>query len=38
MPVIEAILAADLSAPRKQRHTAKRIFEQLRILLAKIAG
>jgi transposase len=28
--VIEAILAADLHAPVKQRHTAKRIFERLR--------
>src|SRR4051812_7275005 len=30
MPVIDAILAADRSAPIKQRHTAKRIFERLR--------
>jgi transposase len=30
MPVIDAILAADRSMPRKQRHTAKRIFERLR--------
>src|SRR4051812_30324791 len=29
-PVIDAILAADRSAPAKQRHTAKRIFERLR--------
>src|SRR5689334_7285113 len=29
MPVIDAILAADRSAPPKQRHTAKRIFERL---------
>ena len=29
-PVIEAILEADRSAPVKQRHTAKRIFERLR--------
>jgi transposase len=29
-PVIDAILASDSSAPRKQRHTAKRIFERLR--------
>jgi DNA replication protein DnaC len=28
--VIDAILEADKSAPRKQRHTAKRIFERLR--------
>ena len=28
-PVIEAILEADRSAPVKQRHTAKRIFERL---------
>ena len=30
VPVIAAILAADRSAPPKQRHTAKRIFERLR--------
>ena len=29
-PVIEAILEADRTAPVKQRHTAKRIFERLR--------
>ncbi len=28
--VIDRILESDLSAPRKQRHTAKRIFERLR--------
>ena len=28
--VIEAILEADRQVPRKQRHTAKRIFERLR--------
>src|SRR5262245_6976903 len=28
--IIEAILAADEGRPRKQRHTAKRIFERLR--------
>ena len=28
--VIDAILAADLHAPVKQRHTVKRIFERLR--------
>ena len=28
--IIEAILAADESRPRKQRHTSKRIFERLR--------
>lgn len=28
--VIDAMLVADLAAPRKQRHTAKRIFERLR--------
>ena len=28
--VIDAILAADRTAPPKQRHTAKRIFERLR--------
>jgi transposase len=31
VPVIEAILEADKAAPPKQRHTAERIFERLRI-------
>jgi hypothetical protein len=31
VPVIDAILEADNTAPPKQRHTAKRIFERLRI-------
>jgi transposase len=31
IPVIDAILEADKTAPLKQRHTAKRIFERLRI-------
>jgi transposase len=30
IPVIDAILAADVTAPPKQRHTAKRIFERLK--------
>ena len=30
LPVIEEILEADKTAPAKQRHTAKRIFERLR--------
>ncbi len=30
IPFIDAILAADRSAPRKQRHTARRIFHRLR--------
>ena len=30
LPVIDAILDADRTAPVKQRHTAKRIFERLR--------
>ena len=30
IPVIDAILEADKTAPAKQRHTAKRIFERLR--------
>jgi transposase len=30
IPVIDAILAGDVSAPPKQRHTAKRIFERLK--------
>ena len=28
--MIDRILESDLSVPRKQRHTAKRIFERLR--------
>ena len=31
VPVIDAILEADKIAPPKQRHTAKRIFERLRL-------
>jgi transposase len=31
VPVIDAILEVDKTAPPKQRHTAKRIFERLRI-------
>ncbi len=30
LPVIDAILAADVTAPPKQRHTAKRVFERLK--------
>ena len=30
VPVIKAILAADVTAPPKQRHTVKRIFERLK--------
>lgn len=30
VPVIDAILKADTEAPRKQRHTARRIYERLR--------
>ena len=30
LSVIDAILEADRTAPAKQRHTAKRIFERLR--------
>jgi transposase len=30
IPVIDAILAADVTAPPKQRHTAHRIFERLK--------
>ena len=29
-PIIDQILEADLALPKKQRHTAKRIFERLR--------
>ena len=32
--VIDRILEDDLSAPKKQRHTAKRIFERLKIAAA----
>ncbi|MFV0131792.1 hypothetical protein ACLGIH_00635 [Streptomyces sp. HMX87] len=28
-PVIDAILRTDLTAPRKQRHTVKRIYDRL---------
>jgi transposase len=31
VPIFDAILEADKTAPPKQRHTAKRIFERLRI-------
>ena len=31
VPVIDAILEFDKTAPPKQRHTAKRIFERLRL-------
>ncbi len=31
MPFIDDILTADLSAPRKQRHTAARIYKRLQI-------
>ena len=30
IPVVDAILAADVTAPPKQRHTAQRIFERLK--------
>ncbi len=30
VPIIDAILKADTEAPKKQRHTAKRIFERIR--------
>src|SRR5688572_31751254 len=30
LPLIQQILADDRQAPKKQRHTAKRIFERLR--------
>src|SRR5438093_4938806 len=31
VPIVDAILEADKTAPPKQRHTAKRIFERQRI-------
>jgi hypothetical protein len=30
IPIIDAILAADVTAPPKQRHTAQRVFERLK--------
>jgi transposase len=30
IPIIDAIMQSDAGAPRKQRHTARRIFERLR--------
>jgi hypothetical protein len=30
MPMIDAILEADRRAPRKQRHTARRIYQRIR--------
>jgi transposase len=30
LPIIQQILADDRQAPKKQRHTAKRVFERLR--------
>jgi hypothetical protein len=30
IPFIDAILESDLRAPRKQRHTARRIYDRLR--------
>src|SRR5690606_27723861 len=38
LPVIDAILETDRAAPVKQRHTAKRIFEQLRAEHEYIGG
>ena len=38
IPVIDAILVSDKMAPPKQRHTAKRIFERLRIEHGFLAG
>jgi transposase len=38
VPVIDAILDADKTAPPKQRHTAKRIFERLRSEHAFLGG
>lgn len=38
LPVIDAILAADKTAPHKQRHTAMRIFERLRDEYAYTGG
>ena len=40
LPVIERWLLADEDAPRKQRHTAKRIYDRLveRIRLRRLRG
>ena len=37
-PIIDRILEADRSAPPKQRHTAKRIYERLRDELGYVGG
>ena len=36
IPFIEAILQADQKAPRKQRHTAQRIFDRLKAEKAEV--
>src|ERR1700704_268715 len=38
VPVIDAILESDKTAPPKQRHTAKRIFERLRLEHGFVGG
>src|SRR3977135_685110 len=38
VPIIDAILEADKTAPPKQRHTAKRIFERLRLQTPAAGG
>src|SRR5260370_27968348 len=38
IPVIDAILQADRTAPPKQRHTAKRVFERLKAEHGFIGG
>src|SRR3954464_5838637 len=38
LPVIDRILEEDRGRPRKQRHTARRIFERLKAALGFAAG
>ena len=38
LPIIHEILEADRKAPKKQRHTAKRIFERLKAEYGYLGG
>jgi hypothetical protein len=37
IPVIDGILGDDKSRPKKQQHTAKRIYEAANVLLTRVA-
>ena len=37
IPFVDAILTADRKAPRKQRHTAHRIYDRLRVEMASVS-